>query len=246
MFLEEEQAALLPLPRDPYRMVVWHKATVHQDCHFHFEGRLYSVPWRHVAPKGRPLTVVWARATASTVTAYIADVRITDHERHGPGRRSTKDEHLPEHRRDYRHRDADYWRARATLRGATVRALVDAILDHDPTRSRVDTACASLKLLETLSPERAESVARHALHFGNVHYGELKRIIEHDLDHRRLDIESTQVSHDWGDTWPAFARSGEDFLARVVGRQRAELLATPTLSFEQPATPVEEVARGCA
>jgi transposase len=245
VFLEEEQATLLPLPRDPYRAVVWHKATAHQDCHFLFDGRLYSVPWQHVAPKGRPLTVVWARATASTVTAYIDDVRITDHDRHGPGRRSTKEEHLPEHRRDYRHRDPEYWRERAIQRGATVRALIDAVLDHDPAKSRVDTACASLKLLETLSPERAECVARHALHFGNVHYIELKRIVEHELDRQHLDIDMPQVSSAWGDTWPAFARTGEDFLVRVARRHEGEVTAIPPMSFEQVAGEGRKVGHGC-
>ena len=155
---------MLPLPTEPYRIVVWHKATVHQDTHFHFDGRLYSVPWRYVAPKGAKATVVWARATATTVTAYINDVRVTDHDRNGPGRRSTKEEHLPEHRRDHRHRNAAYWRERAQQLGPEARAFIDAVLDHDPARSRVDVACSCVTLLETLSPERASATLRAQWH----------------------------------------------------------------------------------
>ncbi len=216
VFEKHERAAMLQLPTERYRIVVWRKATVLMDSHFHFDGRLYSVPWTHVAPKQDKATTVWVRATAATVTAYIDDVRVTDHDRNGKGRRSTKEEHLPEHRRDHRHRDPDYWRDRATSCGATAIAFIDAVLDHDPVKSRVDVACACLKLLEGLAPERIEGVARHALEFGNVHYGELKRIVENELDLRGAAVgkaEADQASGGWASTQPEFARSGEEYSA---------------------------------
>ena len=246
VFEQEELAAMLPLPTEPYRIVVWHKATVHQDTHFHFDGRLYSVPWRYVAPKGAKATVVWARATATTVTAYINDVRVTDHDRNGPGRRSTKEEHLPEHRRDHRHRNAAYWRERAQQLGTEARAFIDAVLDHDPVRSRVDVACSCVTLLETLSPERARSVVRHALSFGNVHYGELKRIVEHDLDQPRSDVDMPLVTNVWGDAQPVFARTGEDYRERVDWRYTETVDAQS--AWPAPLAPLsgQEVSRGTA
>ncbi len=246
VFEQEERAAMLPLPTEPYRIVVWHQATVHQDSHFHFDGRLYSVPWRHVAPKGEKATVVWARATATTVTAYINDVRVTDHDRLGPGRRSTKEEHLPEHRRDYRHRDAEYWRERAEQLSSEARAFIDTVLDHDPAKSRVDTACSCVRLLETLSPERAASVARHALRFGNVHYRELKRIVEYRLDQPRADADVSQVSNAWGDAQPVFARSGEDYRERVDVRCTETREEQPSLPMPFPSLNDQEVSRGTA
>jgi transposase len=244
VFEQEERAALLPLPTEAYRVVTWHKATLHQDSHFHFDGRLYSVPWRHVAPQGKKATVVWARATATTVTAYIDDVRVADHDRLVLGRRSTREEHLPEHRRDYRHRDAAYWRDRAGQLGTEVRAYIDSVLDYDPVKSRVDIACACLRLLESVSPERAERVARHALSFGNVHYGELKRIVEQRLDQRDL-ADAPPVSEVWGDRQPVFARSGADY------RERVDVRCGEALE-EQPAWLIslslggQEVSRGTA
>jgi len=246
VFAQEERAAMLPLPSEPYRIVLWHKATLHRDSHFHFDGRLYSVPWRHVAPEGQKATVVWARATATTVTAYIDDARVADHDRLGPGRRSTKDDHLPEHRRDYRHRDAAYWRERAEQLGGDVRALIDAVLDHDPARSRVDVACSSVRLLETLPPERATRVARHALGFGNVHYGELKRIVEHGLDQPREDDDVPQVSNSWGDAQPIFARSGEDYRERVDVRRAETTEAQPPLPSALAPLGNQEVRHGTA
>ena len=230
VFEEEERGAMLPLPSVPYRMVVWHKATLHQDSHFHFDGRLYSAPWQHVAPAGAKPTVVWARATANAVTAYIADMRVADHDRLGPGRRSTKDEHLPEHRRDYRHRDAAYWRERAERLGPAARALIDAVLDHDPARSRVDVACSSVRLLESLPAERASTVAQHALRFGNVHYRELKRIVGEGLDGAPCDAGLAASLSSWGEVSPTFARSGEDY------RERVDLRLAET-SDERPSRP---------
>jgi transposase len=247
VFEQEERAAMLPLPSEPYRIIVWHKATLHQDSHFHFDGRLYSVPWQHVAPKGAKATAVWARATATTVTAYIDDVRITDHDRLGPGRRSTKDEHLPEHRRDYRHRDAAYWRERAEQLGTEARAFIDAVLDHDPVRSRVDIACSCVRLLETLSPERATSAVRHALSFGNVHYRELKRIVEYRLDQPRADADMSQVSNAWGDDeQPVFARTGEDYRERIDVRCVEAPDGKPTLPMPVTSPSRQEVSRGTA
>ncbi|MBN2195158.1 MAG: hypothetical protein JW751_20235, partial [Polyangiaceae bacterium] len=214
--------------------------------HFHFDGRLYSVPWRHVAPEGKKATVVWARATTTTVTAYIDDTRVADHDRLGPGRLATKEDHLPEHRRDYRHRDAAYWRERAGQLGAEVRAFIDTVVDHDSAKSRVDIACSCVRLLETLSPERATSVARHALRFGNVHYRELKRIVESCLDQPRQDADELQVGNSWGDAPPVFARSGVDYRERVDVRCAERRDAPPTLPT--PLAPIghQEVRHGTA
>ena len=244
VFEQEERAAMLALPAEPYRIVVWHKATLNQDSHFHFDGRLYSVPWQHVAPKGQRATVVWSRATGTTVTAYIDDLRVADHDRVGPTRRATKEEHLPEHRRDYRHREPAYWRERAEMIGTEVRALIDAVLDHDPARSRVDIACSCVRLLETLSSERATAVARHALSFGNVHYRELKRIVEQRLEQSRDNAEAPQVTNVWGDSQPVFARTGEDYRQRIDVRSTDVCDApqtTPTVLAPQSS---QEVSRG--
>lgn len=213
VFEQEEQAQLTPLPSQPYQVVVWHKATLHRDFHFQFDGRLYSVPWKHVAPKGEKPTEVWARATRATVEAYIQDKRVADHDRNGPGRRSTKEEHLPEHRGDHRQRDPAYWRERAAEYGADVRTLIDGVLDHDPVKSRVDMACYCLRLLAGLDEERRISVTKHALRFGNVHYSELKRIVERELDMQHEPDLS--VSSCWGEQVPTFARSGFDYQQRV-------------------------------
>jgi transposase len=246
VFEQEERGALLPLPTEPYRIILWHKATVHQDSHFHFDGRLYSVHWRHVAAQGAKPTVVWARATATTVSAYIDDVRVADHDRLGPGLRSTKEEHLPEHRRDYRHRDEKYWRERAEQLAPEVRAFIDTVLDHDPVRSRVDIACSCMRLLESLPIERAITVTRHALAFGNVHYRELKRIVEHRLDESQAASAPSLASNAWSDPSPVFARTGEEYRERVNLRSAAASDIQRTDATPHGAINVWKVGHGIA
>ena len=48
VFRQLEVQALLALPERPYEVVVWKKARVHRDAHTQFDGRLYSVPWKHI------------------------------------------------------------------------------------------------------------------------------------------------------------------------------------------------------
>lgn len=102
LFEQEERAALAPLPLRPFELVVWKQAKVHQDGHVQVDGALYSVPWPHLGAD------LWVRATPKSVTLYHEDERLATHARVGKGRRSTVEEHLPEYRRDLRHRSRSY------------------------------------------------------------------------------------------------------------------------------------------
>jgi hypothetical protein len=101
-------------------------------------------------------------------------------------------------------------------------------------------------LLETLSFERAASVTRHALSFGNIHYRELKRIVEYRLDQPRTDADAPQVSNAWGDAQPVFARTGEDYRERVDVRCTETREVQPSLPMSFPSLKDQEVSRGTA
>ena len=49
---DDEQLALLPLPRDPFEVAHWATATVHPDYHVQVQRHFYSVPWRLVGTLG--------------------------------------------------------------------------------------------------------------------------------------------------------------------------------------------------
>jgi transposase len=80
-FERDERSILLPLPPLGWVPVLWKQAKVHRDACVLFEKRLYSVPWRFIGESA------WVRATPASVELYVADARVTTHERRvrGPG-----------------------------------------------------------------------------------------------------------------------------------------------------------------
>ena len=51
VFLQEEQACLLPLPSDPFDIPLWTSCKVHKDHHFIVHGNFYSVPNKYIGQK---------------------------------------------------------------------------------------------------------------------------------------------------------------------------------------------------
>ena len=180
MFLAEEKPHLRALPAVPYESVVWHEAKVHMDTHVAFDGRLYSVPWTLIGRR------VWVRATKSTATIYCDDDRVATHSRRGPDRRSTHEEHLPEHRRDARHRSRGYWEQRADALGPEVGTLVREVFDSDDVLLQLRTVQAIVTHLEGFPVERARAASIRASFYGVTSYGGLKNILKHALDREPL------------------------------------------------------------
>jgi transposase len=199
-----ERAALLPLPRTPWEMVVWRRATVHTDTHFLLGKRLYSVPWKLIGQS------VWVKASAHTVTAYADDERVAIHDRRGPGVRSTIESHLPEHRADLRHRSRSFWEQRADKMGDEVGRYVRAIFDADDVLSQLRTVQAVVTHLETFPVERARAACRRAERFGSYGYGALKTILRRGLDLEPLadnpppqpSLPAPRFARDPSSQWP--------------------------------------------
>jgi transposase len=206
----EEQPLLLPLPAVPYEPVVWREASVHRDSHIEFDRRLYSVPWRTVGQK------VWVRAKKTSVYVYLDDVRIATHARRGPGRRSTDEAHLPEHRGDLRHRSVGYWLERAGRISAPVAAYMQEVMDSDDVLSKLRDVQAMVQYLEQFPIHRAEAACRRASFYANYSYQGLKGILT-----RALDLEPLPVAVDVGHGHlerPRFARSVAELLAPTLER----------------------------
>jgi hypothetical protein len=180
VFREEEQEVLAPLPARPYVPVVWKTATVHTNCHLVFERREYSVPWHLVGKR------LWVRATPESVCVYADDVRVATHDRRGKGPRSTVETHLPEHRRDLRHRSRDHWIARARLMGDAVEAYVAEVFGAEDVLSRLRVVQAIVTLLEKHPVERAIATCQRARFFGNHTYAGVRDILRQGLDFEPL------------------------------------------------------------
>ena len=172
----EEQPALRPLPARRYELVLWHQARVHQDSHVAFDRRLYSVPWRLIKQQ------VWLRASPSTVEIYADDARVATHERCGRSTRSTSDEHLPEDRAPWRHRQRAYWEERAGKIAPEVGAYIRAVFDSDDVLSMMRPVQAIVTHLEKFPVERAVATCRRASAHASYQYRTIKNILRDGLD----------------------------------------------------------------
>ena len=175
VFEAKERACLRPVPKTRFEPVIWKSVTVHGDGHVSFERRLYSVPWQTTGE-------VWIRATTTSVEIHADDKRIATHSRHGHGVWSTQDAHLPEHRRDLRHRGSEYWVERARAIGEEVAIFIQAVFDSDDVLYQLRAVQAIVTYLEKFPPARACAAVTRAEFYGNYTYRGIKGILTQALD----------------------------------------------------------------
>jgi transposase len=212
VFDAEERATLLPLPANRYELVVWKRATVHQDSHVVFDRRMYSVPWPLI---GRE---VWVRATPETVAIYFDDERQATHRRNGPKQWSTEDSHLPEERAPFRHRSRGYWEERAAQLGQEVRHFVGEVFDSDDVVYQLRQVQAIVTHLEKYPPERARAACARASFYGSVTYQSVKNILLKALDLEPLPTSKSRNAQ-WADA-PRFARNADEWSKEEVSDER--------------------------
>lgn len=207
VFEADERAALLPLP-EPFERVLWKLAKVHTDCHIEYGGRLYSAPWRHVGKH------VWVRATRASVEFHLDDTRIATHERRGVGKVSTQDAHLPEGRRDLRHRSESYWRERAAKLHADVGAFAAEVFDSDRELSKLRDVQAIVGHLEKFPEKRVLAAVARARFYGNLTYAGIRNILREGLDAQPLPhlVMPAKLA---GTERPRFARNPTEFLVHT-------------------------------
>jgi transposase len=203
LFYRDEQPSLRPLPKVPYESIEWKQARVHRDTHVCFDKRLYSVPWRWVGK------TVWIQATSATVAIFAENVRIATHSRTDKGMRSTTESHLPEHRRDLRHRSRSYWEQRASAIGSQTAGLVADVFDADDVLQQLRKVQAIVTHLEGFPVERAEAASRRARFYGTYSYQGVKSILAKALDFEPLPVAlvPTPAPHP-----PRFARTASELL----------------------------------
>ena len=176
LFCELEREALLPLARTRWERVLWKKARLHTDSHVQIDYAFYSAPWRFLNQD------LWVRCTKHSIAIFHEDEHLWTHARVGRGKRSTVEEHLPEHRRDVRHRSRKHWIGRATSIGPEVVKLAEAVFDSDDVLYQLRKVQAIVRYLEGFPRERAQAAAKRALHFGCLEYRGIKSILTKGLD----------------------------------------------------------------
>lgn len=203
-FEARERTALLPLPTRPYEHWVWRQVTVHPDSHIQVDGKLYSVPWRHV---GRQL---WARASRHSVEVYWEDTRVATHERPKHGRRVTNPAHLPEERWELAHRSEEYWRREAYALAREVGEYIDEVFASDDVLSKLRDVQAIVTELRKYPVSRAIGAVTRARFYANYSFVSVRRILRAALDLQELPIALTTPPEHPGEM--RFARSAEELL----------------------------------
>jgi len=203
LFEEVEAQALSALPMTRWDPVLWKRVTLHRDSHVQVDGAFYSAPWRLIGKK------LWARCTSHSVALWHEDDHLHTHGRVPRGARQTVEEHLPEHRRDLRHRSTSYWIERAQQVGPEVEQLVSEIFAADDVLLQLRRVQAVVRHLETFPRERARRAAARALRYGCLNYGAIKNILRKGLDLEPLPGETPK--RQWASE-SRFARKS-DFLS---------------------------------
>ena len=125
---------------------------------------------------------LWVRCTLHRIAIYHEDKHLWTHARVARGQRSTIDRHLPEHRRDLRHRSREHWIDRARAIGPEVQCLVEEIFASDDVLLQLRKVQAVVSHLETFPAQRAQAAARRALFYGSYDYRSLKNMLRQGLD----------------------------------------------------------------
>jgi transposase len=203
LFSQQEQAALLPLPPEPFTLCEIKPVKVHIDCHVTIAGSYYSVPFRYV---GQTLD---AHIGERVVQLFSAQQLIASHERSlKPGTWHTRLEHYPADKAAYLERTPTRCREIAARLGPATSQVVETLLAERPL-DRLRSAQGILRLQESVGAQRLEAACARALHFDAVSYREIKAILNAALDQEPLPGETTVAAKGHF----AFARSPREFFA---------------------------------
>jgi transposase len=173
-FLAREQAALLPLPPQPWELVTWLTAKVQTDCRLQAGGAPYSVPHPYV---GRRLDV---RLSRTTVEIYDGPDLVTTHVRQDD-RGALRLEHYPAPAQAFLRATPAVCRERALAVGPATGEVVTTLLEPYALHHLREVQ-ALLRLVERYGSERLERACRRALDAGDGRYRTVRGLLERDLD----------------------------------------------------------------
>jgi transposase len=179
VFEQEEQAALLPLPRTPWELTEWKQAKLHTDCHVVFEAAYYSAPYRLIGER------LWVRAAGMKIELFLDWTLVATHRRARPGQRRTVAAHLPPDKVQFLMQTPAWCRARAAEVGPACAEFIEALLGDRPL-DRLRSAQGILRLGQRYSATRLEAACARAHAVGEVRYHTVKSILVHALDTQPL------------------------------------------------------------
>lgn len=216
-FREQEVAALLPLPKDPFHLLEVRQVKVHRDCHVVLEGSYYSLDDTFV---GKTLE---AHIYEKIVQFYDGLTLLATYPRATKkGQRFTRREHYPPHKALYLQHTPDWCREAAAKVGPACQAIVLLLLSERP----LDQLRAVQKLVglaQSVGAERLEAACVRALHFGDPRYRRVKNILQAGLEREALaDGLPTPKPPSEAPRAYAYARRTEEFFSPEERKEKEE------------------------
>ena len=189
-FEELDQPALKPLPREPYQLAHWKKASVHIDYHVEVEGHYYSVPYNLVKKK------LDVRYTARTVECFYRNKRVASHLRDNKrGRHTTVKEHMPVKHQKYLEWTPDRFKRWAAKIGPQTVILTETMLvKRGHPQQAYRSLLGILRLGKSYGNQRLEAACCRALHINAISYRSIESILKNGLDQRPLPDEENNRS----------------------------------------------------
>jgi transposase len=201
LFVEQEKAALLALPPEPFSLQEIKPVKVHPDCHVTIAGSFYSVPYVLI---GQTLD---AYIGERVVQLFRGTDLIATHERASrPGTWRTRLDHYPQEKAAYLERTPERCRQIALRIGPATQQVVETLLAERPL-DRLRSVQGILRLEESVGATRLEAACARALYFGDIRRHQIKAILNAALDREPLPETMPPVTQ----RAFAFARPGAEF-----------------------------------
>jgi transposase len=180
LFLAQEKAWLLPLPKTPYELATWKIATVQINYHIAVDKMNYSVPYEYIKHK------VDVRITRQVIEVFFNNHRLCSHPRlYGyPGQYSTTEAHMPPDHQAYVQWNATRFMDWAQKIGPNTEMTVRSILtSHKIEQQSYKSCLALIKLADKYSVLRLEAACQKALFYTSTpSYKSVKTILSTGQD----------------------------------------------------------------
>ena len=203
VFLEEEQAKLLPWDGEPYDVPDWRIVTVHPDHHVSYKYALYSAP----STTCQPGTKLEVRGDSKIVKFFHRGLLIKTHPRQCRGGRSTDQADYPPELTAYTMRSPDYLRRRCAELGESVGIFAGQLLGGPLPWAKMRQAQKLLRLGERYTSLRLNNACRKALEVDLIDVRRLERILIEALEDEAVTSPAIAVASPPG----RFARHGSVF-----------------------------------
>jgi transposase len=174
VFAAVEQAALRPLPADPFVLATWAAAKIGPDIHARVGKVLYSVPWRHI---GKTADV---RVTDTMVQFFIGGQLVKTHPRKAWGKQTDYGDYPPE-KIAFHMRTPAWCRKQAAAVGPACEQVIAELL-ADNALYRLRAAQGVVGLADRHAPARLEAACAKAIAAGDPSYRTVKGILAAGTD----------------------------------------------------------------